>query len=218
MKRYFNNMQIISNKYNIIAIYEIKQLVLAIATVILLPSLATGEEPKARKDGEPFTVTGDVLQYAIPASAAIYSMLTKDYEGLGKLALSVGTATAVTYGLKYAVGRPRPYQYSDERGTSFPSFHTASAFAGAAYWQRRYGWYAGIPAYALAATAGYSRVWGNYHYWTDVAAGAAIGTASAYIFTKPYKKSRDSGTDDDKLQISVGATASSAHVIISGRF
>jgi len=160
-----------------------------------------------RKDAF-FTQTGDVLRFAIPASALGYSLIIKDTDGLKSWALSVGSAVILAEGLKYAVGRPRPYQNRDERGLSFPSGHTAWSFAGAAYWQRRYGWKAGAPAYALAALTGCSRVWSKNHYWSDVIAGAAIGTAFPYIFTKSY----------EKTQIDVGAEPSSGGGRISLSF
>jgi len=140
-----------------------------------------------RKDSF-FTYSGDVLRFALPASALGYSILIKDLDGAKEWGWSVGAAVVLAEGLKYAVGRPRPYQERYERGRSLPSGHTAAVFAGAAYWQRRYGWEAGVPAYLLAATVGYSRVWSANHYWSDVIAGAAIGTVFPYLFTKPYEK------------------------------
>jgi membrane-associated phospholipid phosphatase len=205
-------MASISYKYNTAVMPAIKRFALIFAALLLLPPYAAGE-PAEPRDGAPFTIAGDILFIAIPASTVVYSTAIKDYDGLKSLVFTGGSTLLVTLGLKYAVGRPRPYQEAGERGTSFPSLHAASAFCGAAYWQRRYGWHAGIPAYALAAATGYSRVWGNYHYWSDVAAGAAIGTAAAYIFTKPYNKDKE-----QKVQISAGATMSSAQVIINYNF
>ncbi|GBU23385.1 phosphatidic acid phosphatase [Fibrobacteres bacterium R8-0-B4] len=167
-------------------------------TAVCLPLYGDEASKKLhdQRDDAFFTQTGDVLRFAIPASALGYSLIIKDLDGAKYWALSVGSAVVLTEGLKYAVGRPRPYQNSDERGLSFPSGHTAWAFAGAAYWQRRYGWKAGAPAYALAAAVGCSRVWSKNHYWTDVAAGAAVGTIFPYIFTKSYKKAQiNAGAD-----------------------
>ena len=53
--------------------------------------------------------------------------------------------------------------------------------------RERYGLEYGIPAYALASFVAYSRVESGEHYAHDVIAGAAIGIASSYIFTKPYR-------------------------------
>ena len=54
---------------------------------------------------------------------------------------------AITQAIKFSVGRTRP----DGTSLSFPSGHTASAFATAAVLQRHLGWKAGIPAYGVAA-------------------------------------------------------------------
>jgi len=53
--------------------------------------------------------------------------------------------------------------------------------------RKRYGWGYGVPAYALASFVAYSRVEAREHYAHDVIAGASIGIASSYIFTRPYK-------------------------------
>ena len=97
-------------------------------------------------------------------------------------------AVRTSYALKYIVKKERPDR-SDRH--SFPSMHTSVSFAGAAFIQRRYGWQWGIPAYALSAYVGWSRVYGKKHDWWDVAAGAAIGAASSYIFTRPFARKHD---------------------------
>jgi membrane-associated phospholipid phosphatase len=53
--------------------------------------------------------------------------------------------------------------------------------------RKRYGWEYGVPAYAAASFVAYSRVEAKQHFPHDVIAGAAIGIASSYIFTRPYK-------------------------------
>ena len=132
--------------------------------------------------------TGDVLQIALPVSAGIMTLIKKDYQGTKKLALSYGTTLAVTYSLKYLTKKERP----EERNhfDSFPSGHTSSAFSGASFIQRRYGWKYGTPAYILAALVAVSRTEApdGYHDGWDILAGAAIGISSTYLFTKPYIK------------------------------
>jgi membrane-associated phospholipid phosphatase len=59
---------------------------------------------------------------------------------------------------------------------SFPSGHTAAAFAFATGVGRELGW-AGPPLYALAALVGYSRVHTGVHYPLDVIVGALAGVA-----------------------------------------
>ena len=67
---------------------------------------------------------------------------------------------------------------------SFPSGHTATAFAAAEwlrteYWQRSP--WIGIAGYAAAATTGALRVYNNRHWVSDVIAGAGFGFLSTRI-------------------------------------
>ena len=97
---------------------------------------------------------------------------------------SLGVTFGATYALKYGIKETRP---DGGDGQSFPSAHTSVSFSSAEFIRKRYGWIYGGPAYALAAFVAYSRVDSREHYIHDVAAGAAIGILSSYIFTKPYK-------------------------------
>lgn len=61
---------------------------------------------------------------------------------------------------------------------SFPSGHTATAFAAAEFMRQEYKdvspWY-GVAGYAMAATTGYLRMYNNKHWLSDVVAGAGVG-------------------------------------------
>lgn len=127
----------------------------------------------------------DVLMFLPSAVGAGKALFDGDYKGLLQLTETGVTSVAVSYLLKYTVKKRRP-DGSDNH--SFPSNHTGVAFAGATFLQRRYGWSWGIPAYAVATYVGWGRVYSKRHDAWDVLAGAAIGVASAYIYTHPFAK------------------------------
>jgi membrane-associated phospholipid phosphatase len=83
-------------------------------------------------------------------------------------------------GAKFAAERTRP---DGSNNFSFPSGHTASAFATATVLQEHFGWKAGIPAYAFASFVGASRMASNKHYLSDVLVGAGIGIAAGRTVT-----------------------------------
>lgn len=80
------------------------------------------------------------MAIGVPVAMALTAWAKKDKDLL-KDAVYVGTSVAgafvVAYGMKYLVDRERPYErypdrvhpYSHESSPSFPSGHTASAFA-----------------------------------------------------------------------------------------
>lgn len=155
---------------------------------LLLLSLAPGDV-SAGMDVER---VGDGLCILLPFYALGHTAVVKDREGAKQLSISLGVSAATTLALKLTVDKQRPDGSGDD---SFPSGHTAAAFGGAAFLQRRYGWSYGAPAYALASFVGWSRVYADRHRVEDVLAGAAISLASAYYFVSP----RDGGVAVDLL-------------------
>jgi undecaprenyl-diphosphatase len=96
---------------------------------------------------------------------------------------------------KLIVRRRRPFRHSrptlirTPRSTSFPSGHSASAFAFAT------GACSELPLLApvlipLAASVAYSRVHTGVHYPSDVVAGAAIGVGSGALATRLVSRRR----------------------------
>lgn len=79
--------------------------------------------------------------------------------------------------LKRLVGEERP---NGGDNLSFPSGHTATAFAFAGVVGIEHEWYWALPAYAIAGIVGASRINDNAHYLHDVVAGAALGLGYAY--------------------------------------
>ena len=129
--------------------------------------------------------SGDVLLFALPATALTSSLILKDYKGTLQFAKGFAVNQAITIGLKYATDKKRPFNNGDR---AFPSGHTSTTFQSAAFIQKRYGWKYGIPAYALAGFTGYSRINAQKHDGWDVLAGAVVGIGSAYLFTTPYQR------------------------------
>jgi membrane-associated phospholipid phosphatase len=142
---------------------------------------ATVPAPDARA-GDGFEKFGDVMRIALPAGAVGISAAKRDGEGVAMLAASAVPTFGLTYGLKAVVHEDRPDHSGDD---SFPSGHTSSAFLGASYLHYRYGWKYGLPAYALAALVGASRVEADKHFVHDVLASVVIANLSAYLLTDP---------------------------------
>lgn len=127
----------------------------------------------------------DILMYSPQVVGLITTLILEDYEGTKQLVLAGATSMATTYLLKHTVKKQRP---DGSNNLSFPSGHTATAFQGASFIARRYGWKYGIPAYLVSGYVAWGRVYGRKHDTWDVLAGAAIGIGSSYIFTRPFAK------------------------------
>lgn len=125
--------------------------------------------------------SADVLRIALPASAWLMTRYQGDSEGEMQFYKSFATTVLTSYALKSTIHKDRPDGSDDD---AFPSGHSAMAFQGAAFIQRRYGNEYGLPAYVLAAWTAQSRVNSDKHDYTDVLAGALIGVASSYYFTE----------------------------------
>lgn len=127
---------------------------------------------------EEWTVTaGDVLAVAVPLTALTATFTLDDPEGRAALFASYTITMTTSYALKANAARERP-DGTDE--LSFPSAHTASAFSGAAFLQRRYGWEVGLPAYLSATYTGWSRLDANRSHVSDIVAGAALAWGINY--------------------------------------
>lgn len=136
---------------------------------------------------EPYVAVG------VPVAMAVAAWINHDKKLL-KDAVYVGTSVAgtfvLTYGMKHLVGRDRPYDrypdrvhpYSHESSPSFPSGHTATAFALATSLSIRYPkWYVIAPTALWACSVGVSRMNEGVHYPSDVLAGAALGAGCAVL-------------------------------------
>ena len=135
----------------------------------------------------------DFSQYA-PA-ASVYALNAFGVKGKNNMrdrsvifVTSYVIMASTVLGLKSISHVERPDGSSNN---SFPSGHTATAFAGAEFLWQEYKdksiWY-GISGYAVATGTGLFRIYNNRHWLTDVAAGAGIGILSTKIayWMNPY--------------------------------
>ncbi len=106
-----------------------------------------------------------------------------------KAMVTVVNAYGLNTAIKLIVRRRRPQLSglpplaSAPTQLSFPSAHTATAFAGALAYSRL-----GLPKaplYGLAVVTGLSRSYLGLHHPSDVLAGAALGTAVASVLAAP---------------------------------
>lgn len=124
---------------------------------------------------------GDIMGQLLPNGLYMGEQLIFDrpdgYRRAEHMLFATLSASLCVIALKYTVREKRP---SSKSKTSFPSGHTAMAFAFASVVGIHHPWYIGIPAYALASFVGISRVNDNKHYIHDVLGGATIGTAFGF--------------------------------------
>lgn len=97
------------------------------------------------------------------------------------LALGGAITAGTVLGLKSATSVMRP---DGSTRNSWPSGHTATAFATATFYHKEYGQYGtlhSVAAYGLAGVTGIFRQLNNRHWLTDVFAGAGFGLWSANV-------------------------------------
>jgi membrane-associated phospholipid phosphatase len=155
-------------------------------------------------------VTGNVLSSSLLSTTGV------------RTAEAVVLAEILVYGIKGLAGRARPRVEGAEpldfgfgRGVtsgsyrSFPSGHTAAAFATAAVLTSAIGErhpdsrvLAGTLLYSGATLTGISRVYYNEHWLSDIGMGAAIGTYSGWKVVR-YHRGRTEPAPLDRLLLSV---------------
>jgi membrane-associated phospholipid phosphatase len=175
---------------------------IALAGAVLSAPLAT----PALAAHQGWKTAADVGLGGLVTLAVGKSAIDEDWAGEGQAGLTLGSTLATTALLKNTVPEVRPDRSDDK---SFPSGHTSLSFAAAGYLQRRYGWQWGLPATVTASLVGISRVESRNHYWHDVAAGAVLGEAAAYLITTPH---------DDRVQFLPWASSRGAGFSYSRRF
>lgn len=133
----------------------------------------------------------DYLQF-VPA-VVVYGLNLAGIKGRHNLmdasmryVLAIAIMTSSTHLLKNCVKQLRP---NDATHKSFPSGHTASAFAAAEFLHQEYRnispWY-GYAGYLVAATTGVLRMYNNKHWFSDVVAGAGFGIVATKLACLVY--------------------------------
>lgn len=150
------------------------------APLLLLATPAAASE-------EDWDKASDVAVLSLAAWSIGVPAVTGDGAGALQAAGSVGGAYLVTTGLKELIPSTRP-DLSDDR--SFPSGHSSGAFGAAVSILERRGAAEGIPALAVASFVAIARVEARKHRWRDVLVGAAIGTGSGLLITRPLADRR----------------------------
>ena len=128
----------------------------------------------------------DVLQYVPFASLFVLkATCVESASSWKRLAVNAAASYVFTAGtayvLKHTIHETRP-DGTDHR--SFPSAHSAIAFAGAHALHKEYGhvspWIS-VAGYGVAAFTAVDRVCRNRHHWYDVAVGAALGIGATEL-------------------------------------
>lgn len=162
----------------------------------LLKSFNQNESVLLRNYSKVASNTTVYLVLAAPLTLGTISLIEKN-DDLLKDAIYICSATAldgiITYSLKKAIHRQRPYvsypneitAYATENSFSMPSGHTSLAFTTATALSLSYPkWYVIAPGYIWACSIGYSRMNLGVHYPSDVLAGAVLGAGSAFVTYK----------------------------------
>ena len=152
-----------------------------IILLMMLPVAVMAQDKSYRGDG-----IDDYLQYA--PWAGVVALKVAGVDGASNWKRFVVNAAAsyvlmagTSYTLKHTIHERRP-DGTDDR--AFPSGHAAVSFAGAHVLHKEYGkvspWIS-VGGYVVATATAIDRVARDRHHWYDVAAGAAIGVASAEL-------------------------------------
>ncbi|UUF12909.1 MULTISPECIES: phosphatase PAP2 family protein [Flavobacterium] len=139
-------------------------------------------------------VSIDDFSRYVPA-VSVYALNAFGVEGKNNMrdrSVILITSTIINVGTVFALKSLSNVERPDgTSNNSFPSGHTAIAFAGAEFLYQEYKdksiWY-GVAGYAIATGTGIFRMYNNRHWLTDVAAGAGIGILSTKIayWVNPY--------------------------------
>ena len=177
------------------------------ADIDILKRINHWDSPFITHFSDVMATSGEILAVAVPVGIGIYGLIDRESGMLNKAVVtgaSVAGTFALSYLLKQAIGRKRPYEkypgllhprhISDS--PSFPSSHTSVAFALATSISLEFPkWYIIAPSYAWATCVGLARMNQGVHYPSDVLGGIVLGAGTAYLsyrINKWWLKKRES--------------------------
>ncbi len=152
---------------------QIKSLLMTLAATLTVAANAGGPQTWGH--------VSDALAVGLPLVAAGTALTKGDTEGVKELTLTLGSTFVAAEALKSLVHAKRPDGSGND---SFPSGHTAIAFASARFFDKRYAPESSPLLYAAAGLTALARVKADKHYTKDVLAGAGLGYVSAEYFTR----------------------------------
>lgn len=169
-----------------------------------LKSLNLSTKNEVREDLPYFRSNLDNYTQFVPAISALglNALGIKGEHHLKDASILYAGTVAINSAIVLSVKKITHIMRPDSSGyTSFPSGHTATAFASAEFLRREYGRkYPWLPVagYAVAIGTGAYRMLNNKHWFSDVVAGAGIGIASAnlsyWLFNKVKTKANTHST------------------------
>lgn len=157
------------------------------------------------------------MQFA--SAALVYGLNLSGIKGrhsigdvTGYLLTSEVILNGTVHALKSITNRERP----DHSGfNSFPSGHTANAFATAEFLTQEYqdvsAWY-GYAGYAVATATGVLRMYNNRHWLSDVVAGAGFGILSTKLAYIVYPKLKRLVLGKKSMDYNLMPTYQSGHI------
>ena len=159
----------------------VKALITSLLAVVV--SFVALPQPAAADNKDNWDNLSTALVFGLVGGAELKTLSLGDKTGQLQYLKTLAATIVLTEGLKAAVQEPRPDGSTND---SFPSAHTALAFAAASYFDIRYGaeHKALVPfVYGAATLTAFGRLAADKHFAADVAAGALIGVVFAHTFT-----------------------------------
>jgi undecaprenyl-diphosphatase len=124
----------------------------------------------------------EIIFYPLVILSTLIILFTKDKKKILPYIISLAIVAIIGLSLKAIVARPRPNNMSIH---SFPSGHTALAFASLSFFKNKI---LKVIWIILACVFVLARVWTNMHYLSDVIAGALLGYYIPIVITKIINK------------------------------